>query len=327
MKKRIILLIIRAVVSISLIGLLLISLGKEKLQDLPSYLNNASYPFLAAAVLSFITAIILGAVRWGKLLEVQDIKLRFSSILKLTFIGIFFSNFLPGLVAGDAVKLYYTAKNTKKAAASLASMFLDRFLGVSALFVVAVFAVIFIRGITEIQRIILFVFSSFILFLIIVFLLFNIRNSSFLGKIYGIKMFDFGDRMKRFKDSLFIYKKRKDILARTFFISLAIQFLIIIVSYFVSRFLNMQIPVRYFLLFFPVIQLIAFFPVTLGGIGTREWAFIFFFATAAGIVTKMDAFALSIVFYLVNIISSLPGAAAYLLMGGGIKNLTEDNRR
>lgn len=320
MARKILFLFIRAVVSVSLIGLLLFNLGKENLEGLPTYLDNASYPFLALSILILVTAIILSAVRWRKLLEVQGIKLKFGSILKLTFIGVFFSNFLPGLVAGDAVKLHYIAKSTKRATASLASMFLDRFSGVSALFVVSVFAVFFVGGITEIQRITLFVFSSFILFLIIIFLLFNLKHSPGLGRVYEIKAFDFGGKIKRFKDSLLIYRKRKKILAYTFSISLLIQLLAIIVSYFVSRFLNLHIPIRYFFLFFPIIQLITFFPITLGGIGTRDWAFIFFFTTATGVITKMDAFALSIGFYLVNVMSSLPGAVAYLLTGGTLKD-------
>ncbi len=320
MSKKILFLVIRVIVSISLIGFLLFNLGRENLRGFPAYLENASYSFLVISILIFALAIMLNAIRWKKLLEVQGIELKFGLIFKLTFIGVFFSNFLPGVVGGDAVKLYYTAKNTQKTASSLVSIFLDRLLGMSALLVIAFFAVLFTLNISEIRGIALFVFSLFVLFLIVVYFFFNLKRSSVLNRLFGIRLFNLGDKIKKFKNALVIYRKRKDILAYTFFLSFIIQFLIVIVSYFVALFLNLRISVVYFLLFVPLIQLIMSIPVTIAGIGTREWGFVFFFTTIAGIITKMDAFALSIGYYLATLIASLPGGILYLLKGGELRD-------
>jgi uncharacterized protein (TIRG00374 family) len=321
MKRKILLLVIRTVVSVSLIGFLLSNLGKENLLGFPSYLNNASYIFLALAILTFIAAIVLGAVRWRKLLEAQDIKVKFYQTLKLTFIGVFFSNFLPGLVGGDIVKLFYAAKNTRKTAETLASILLDRILGVSALLVIAVFALPFSFSIPEIQRISLFVFILFAIFLVGVFLFFNLKSFSILKRIYNIRVFDLGNKIKTFKNSVVVYRDKKNILAYTFFIAIVIQFLIVAVCYFVGLFFNLHVPFHYFLLFIPIIQLITFLPITIGGIGTREWSFVLLFTTASGLIPKIDAFALSIGFYLTTLITSLPGGILYLLIGGEIKKV------
>ncbi len=326
MKRKLLLLVGRTVVSVSLIGFLLFNLGKENIQELPSYLEGACYVFLLFSVLSVFAVVACCAVRWKRLLDVQGIEFSFFSILKLTFIGVFFSNFLPGLVGGDAVKLFYTTQKTRKTAGILASILLDRVLGVSALLVIVVLVLPFSFNVPAVKENYPFVLVLFTLFWVAVFLFFNLKSSSVLRRLYKIGVFDLGNKVKRFKDSLVIYRKSKSVFVYTFFVSLVIQFLIIFFSYFVSRFLNLNIPVKYFFLFFPIIQLITFIPITVSGIGMREWAFIFFFATASGVITKMDAFALSITFYFVNLMSSVPGGIAYFLMGGEMKNLTEDTR-
>ena len=321
MKRKILFLVIKVVISACLIGFLLFSLGRKNLEGFPAYLENASYPFLIISILIFAMAVILSAIRWRKLLGVQDIELKFGPIFKLTFIGVFFSNFLPGVLGGDAVKLYYTARNTRITADFLVSIFLDRLLGMSALLVIATFAMIFTINVPEIQKINLFVFSLFALFLIVVFLFFNLKSSSILNRLSQIRLFDLGNKIKKIKNSLVIYRKRKNVLAYAFSLSLIIQLLIIMISYFVSLFLNLRIPVSYFFLFIPLVQLIMSIPITIAGIGTRELAFVFFFTTTSGIIPKMDAFALSIGYYLTILIASLPGGILYLLRGGESKKI------
>lgn len=319
MKRRILLFIVRTIVSVSLVVFLLFHLGKENLFGLPAYLDDASYQFLVLAILAFFAAIAIGALRWGKLLKIQGIKFGFTPLLKLTLISNFFSNFLPGLVGGDAVKLFYAARKSRKTAGILASILLDRIMGVAALLVIAVFALPFSFNVPEIEKISLFVCILFVLFLIGVFLFFNLKSSSVLKRIYKISVFALGNRIKTFKNSMVLYRNKKGILAYTFIMALVIQFFMVVGCCFVSLFFNFNIPLHYFLVFIPIIQLITFLPITVGGIGMREWAFVLFFTTASGVVVKMDAFALSIGFYLTVLLASLPGGIVYLLMGGEIK--------
>lgn len=313
--------IIRAIVSISLIGFLLLNLGRENLPKFPTYLKSASYLFVVISVLTFAVAVMFTSMRWGKLLEVQDIRLNFMTLLRLTFIGFFFSNFLPSVVGGDVVKLYYTAKDTHKTAGTAASVILDRLLAVSALLLITVITMLFNLRIPELQGIAFFVFGFFSVFLVFVFLFFYLKKAPFLNKFFRIKLFNLGSKINNFKNALVLYRKRKDILAIAFFFSMVTQILIISVCYFVSLSINLNVSFVYFLLFVPIIQLISFIPVTISGIGTRELAFIFFFTTTVGVIGRMDAFALSVGFYFVMLITSLPGGLVYFLRGGELKKI------
>ncbi len=319
MKKNIIFFVIRALVSISLIGFILLNLGKENLQSFPGYLQNASYPFLFISILFFAVAVTITTIRWKRLLEVQDVKLGFIEAFQLTFIGFFFSNFLPGTLGGDTVKLYYIAKHTRKNAGSLASILIDRVIGMSALIFIAIPVVLLNFRYPVVKNLSPLVFGLFALFLIASFLFFNLKNAVILKKLFKIQLFGIGDKIANFKNALVLYRKNKKTLVFALSVSIVIQVIIVFVCYFLSKFLNLNIPILYFFLFIPIIQLIVAIPVTVSGIGTREVAFVFFFTTTAGIVPQMDAFALSLVFYLVTVALSLIGGIVYLFKGGELK--------
>jgi uncharacterized protein (TIRG00374 family) len=72
-------------------------------------------------------------VRWRLLLRVQGIELGFLESLRLTFIGWFFNNWMPGSTGGDFVKAYYVAHLTHRKPEAVTVVFLDRFVGLAAL--------------------------------------------------------------------------------------------------------------------------------------------------------------------------------------------------
>ena len=81
----------------------------------------------------------LATVRWQMLLRIQGITLGWLRALGIVMIGLFFNMFLPGLVGGDAVRLYFVFKCAprQKTRATL-SVAMDRILGLlSILFLTA----------------------------------------------------------------------------------------------------------------------------------------------------------------------------------------------
>jgi len=84
----------------------------------------------------------LGAVRWRLLLAVQGIHITFWESLRLTYIGWFFNNWLPGATGGDFVKAYYIASQTHHKAEAVTVVFLDRFLGLVSVCIVGAVALL-----------------------------------------------------------------------------------------------------------------------------------------------------------------------------------------
>ncbi|MFP5386411.1 MAG: YbhN family protein [Bacteriovoracia bacterium] len=128
----------------------LVSSGKLDFKLLAQLKN---YP-LAVLVSVFLLVInfVLISYRWETILRARSqVKLPISGLLKITWIGQFFSSVLPGSVSGDLVKILYVQKfdPTFSKKFIFASILIDRIMGLSGLIiVVGVSSIIFGKRIT-----------------------------------------------------------------------------------------------------------------------------------------------------------------------------------
>src|SRR5438067_10192701 len=101
-------------------------------------LRRADWHWLLAGVFAYGAVEILGAIQWQLLLRIQGFRLPWVQATSIFFIGVFFTLFTPGLIAGDAMQIFYLvkAKPEKKASAVLVVV-MDRILGLLALVVLA----------------------------------------------------------------------------------------------------------------------------------------------------------------------------------------------
>ena len=89
--------------------------------------------WVAAALAAMCLQSPVGAVRWQLLLAVQGIRITFWESLRLTYIGWFFNNWMPGSTGGDFIKAYYIARRTRRKTEAVTVVFLDRFIGLVAM--------------------------------------------------------------------------------------------------------------------------------------------------------------------------------------------------
>ncbi|MCD6227907.1 MAG: flippase-like domain-containing protein, partial [Candidatus Omnitrophica bacterium] len=74
-------------------------------------------------------------------------------------------------------------------------------------------------------------------------------------------------------------RKRPSIFWRTaIYFSLPVQIVTVFSFFFVCKSFYIDLDLVYFFIFVPIIMLIAFLPITVAGIGTREAATIYFFS-------------------------------------------------
>ncbi|MBP5673564.1 MAG: flippase-like domain-containing protein [Victivallales bacterium] len=119
------------------IGLLVWTVRRTDADPLHEIMQ-ANRPILILALLCVGLTHILAAYRWGALLAVQDIHLSYWTLLKLTWVGTFFSQLIPGAVSGDLLKLAYVAKSEKgRGTEAFLTIIMDRVVGVTGLFLVA----------------------------------------------------------------------------------------------------------------------------------------------------------------------------------------------
>jgi uncharacterized membrane protein YbhN (UPF0104 family) len=125
------------VLAFGLLGLVLWQ-NRDKIREVFSHPLDLRK--LALGVLIFQTSLILTYVRWYLLVRVIEPRFTLSSTMLLGFIGYVFNLVIPGAVGGDLIKAAYLVRMRIKKTQAIASMLIDRVLGLLGLFVLAALA-------------------------------------------------------------------------------------------------------------------------------------------------------------------------------------------
>lgn len=130
--------------AIAVLGLLIYQNreGLLQLQDRPKH-----WGLIAAAVLLCSTATLLTFVRWYWLVTAQGFPFRLREALKLGFLGLLFNYFSLGSTGGDLFKgLILARQQTERRSVALATVVLDRILGLLALLMLGAAATWMLSG-------------------------------------------------------------------------------------------------------------------------------------------------------------------------------------
>lgn len=119
--------LLKALITIALIYWLFTKL--EDPATLWHQLINANKGLLALATICYAGAVATGAVKWGILLRSAGIRISQAQLFRYQWIAEFFNNVLPGAVGGDFVRGIALAADTQRGADALASVLIDRIVG------------------------------------------------------------------------------------------------------------------------------------------------------------------------------------------------------
>lgn len=114
-------------------ALLYAALRKTDFSALATRLNLFSFGWIALAIATALTQILLGALRWRIIGEACGAPLTWLRALRYNMIGSFFNQTLPSAIGGDAVKLWLVGRGSAGWLAATYSIFIDRAVGLIAL--------------------------------------------------------------------------------------------------------------------------------------------------------------------------------------------------
>lgn len=259
----------------------------------------------------------IGAVRWRLLLGVQGIHITFLESLRLTYIGWFFNNWMPGGMGGDLVKAWYIARRTHQKAEAVTVVFLDRLIGMVSLAVLGAAAVLATLGDERVRaaRIILAAFLGLAAAGGWIFYSRRLRRLVRLDR--WLARLPVGHVVARVDQALFIYRHHKGTVALSVVYSWAAQAASVFAIYFLATGLGSAGRLVQFFVNVPIIFIgWSLIPVP-GGFGVAEGlAQQLFTASVLGVRTAAEAATLALTmilaFRVVQSAVSLPGAALYL---------------
>lgn len=279
---------------VSLFFLILV-FRKLDLETIIFELKEINLTMFVIASLLYLSTMIFSTLRWSYFVKTKK---SFKELFQLYMIGTFFNLFMPGTVGGDVVKAYYLYKEDKKKTNPLVSVFMERYMGLCALITIASFGFYFGYDYIKDSLIVKLFYLICILFI--------------LGSLFVIffPYEKFYHKLDRARDSIKRYIFNLSIFTKTYFLSMIVQGIGVLVVYFLGTGLEIPLEFKFYLIFIPIITVVSMIPISLSGFGIREYGFLLLFGNFG--VSKEKAVGLSLMWFLTMIITGFIGMLFYL---------------
>ena len=277
-------------------------------------LANANWLLLVFALVAYFGAIITNCVKWAILLQAQVRGVPFFALLRYTFIGVFFNNLLPANIGGDVMRGYELSAHTERKLDAAASVIVDRLIGllafVTSAAVASAVAIVTIH--LQSLNVVGFVAIVALAALVLIFaVLFSRRLRIRISHLFNFALLrPFAPIYGRLADAFSAYRFRYKTLFIAFIVGVCGLMLTNIVNYALSESLGGGISFLAICLFNPLIGLVLLIPISIGGIGINQNAYVFFYGLVS--VPRDHALAVSLLMQGLIIISSLPGGLLWL---------------
>jgi uncharacterized protein (TIRG00374 family) len=265
-----------------------------------------------AFVLTFV-GYVIGTLRWRTLLNALDIDIPFWYLIRSYLVGIFFSNFLPSTVGGDAMRIYDSYKYSQQRAAPTAVVLVGRILGVFSLILFASIAVLFFKEIDgRIVTLRWIVFGGMVTLCTLIGLLFFGKQRSAPKRTEENKTPNVLARVmgKVIRGATIFRGQNRALLIATGY-SILLQGNVVIHYFLVAKSVGITVGFFNFFLIIPLSVLVTMLPVTINGIGIRETANILFLGVYG--VTEPTAIAFTWIGFGILLLNVIIGGFVYLL--------------
>ncbi len=244
----------------------------------------------------YLSTMLFSTKRWSYFVKT---KMSFKELFQLYMIGTFFNLFMPGTVGGDIVKAYYLYKEDKQKTNPLVSVFMERYMGLCALITIAFIG--FVLGYDYIRNSLVEKMFYLISLLFVV------------GSLFVIYFpyERFYKKLERARGSIRKYIFNTPVFVKTFILSLFVQGFGVIVVYLLGIGMSINLELKYYLIFVPIITVISMVPISLSGLGIREYGFMYIFTNFG--ISKEKAVGLSLMWFLTMLVTGFIGMFFYII--------------
>ena len=308
MNRKQLLNILKLVVSIVL---LIIIFNTIDMQAFFKIVKNANPLWMFAALCMVLLGVFIRAVRWQILLTSIDVHVPIVDLTAIYFVGFLFNNLLPSGLGGDAIRMVELNAYTEHGSDAVTSVVVDRFLGLSALQLIAAVAVLFSWGAIP-AAVAYFTILAFIASLLLGLLLINQTVYQTLQvKFIPFRMLT--DKIKlvdKLAGSFQSYPMSA--LGKAYLVALVFNVSLILMNMFIGLALGAQATLAQYAVFVPITSLVLIIPISFGGLGVREETYRQLFGQIG--VPGEIAVAISLTVYLLgNIVTGLIGGIIYVV--------------
>jgi uncharacterized protein (TIRG00374 family) len=300
----------------------------ENFKQVAEILLGLNLWVFAGAIGVYILGQLIFVSRWSLLLKVQSIRIGFWPAVRLHFLGLFYNNCLPGSIGGDLPRAWYVTRHTDKKLEAALSVFVDRVIGLTGMLIMAFGCYWFIpeetrKGgfsfsfelnifgrIAEYKSVLIWL--GVVLAVIIVFLVSNRKGRSLLSRGFEVIGRHGLSVLSKIRQSIRIYCHKWPAIIGALLLTFCCQSMTVVAMWLLGSQIGIDVPAKYYFVFFPISWLLGAVPISVGGLGIMEgWLKVMFMRV--GTMSGEDALALALCQRLVFLLASLPGAVIHLI--------------
>ncbi len=244
------------------LGILIFLFSKTSFKEFITLLGNADYRMFILIVFMYVIGQIISAKKWMILAVRLRFKSNFMYYVKLYFLGMFYNIFLPTNIGGDIIKI--SAINDKKPHSikrAVISVLADRITGLCILAFFIIFGCCFYHKNNILNFIGIVVVLSFLF--VVSFFLYIIRHKNLIPS-----------KLKKIFDCIILLCK-KECLYEISIISVIFHFILIFMHYCIAQMYHLNIPFEYYFILYPITAIIASLPISINGMGIKEFAYVY----------------------------------------------------
>jgi glycosyltransferase 2 family protein len=304
---------LRAAVTIIVTGLAVLYLAwKIDVSEAVDILSDASFGYLLAAWVILIVTTVPMAWRWRELLQAKGISDRLTWITRTYFVSYTAGQVLPTSIGGDAMRVYETSRrHPGRLGLITGTVLLDRALGGVATLVLAAVGFAFALGSYDVGA---YLWIEFVLVAATVVGGFALFSQSARRRLAPVGPLLERLRLKRpllaVYEAMHSYRTEARLLVVLSGVTLVVQAIRILPVWLCGEAVGIDLSVRPYYVFGPILFVVLLFPFTINGIAVREAFFVSFLGNLG--VDADRAFAAGFLFFLVTVALAAPGAVVLL---------------
>ena len=293
-------------------ALIIYLVGKVDLGEVWGVIRTANWYVLAFAFLMFYLGYAITAARWQTLLRALGNTTDYWFLVRSFMVAVFFNNFLPSTIGGDAMRMYDSWRSGSSRSQAVAAVLMDRFMGMTALLVFAVaalllggYAAFYDSGVAQVVA-----FTAAAAVIALIGVLFLPRSlllwSERLVPRLHPRLRAFAEAILR---SLNAFRNSRPALLIALVLSFLLQANVVLYHWVVASALGLDVPLAAFFLIVPIAIVIMMIPISINGIGVREGLFVFLLGVHG--VPQAEGLAYAWIIYALLLLQGLIGGVVF----------------
>lgn len=312
--------LIQAVIGIGALALVII---RSDAQSLFEAFKATKVSYFPIAILATLAMTWLMAYRWGVILRIRGDKISTTRLLAYYLIAIFFGNFVPGgVITGDVARLVYASRDVKDKPFVLSTLVYERLTGMFVLLLLGLGATLASRTYRPDGALFYFAEALLTSAFILSAMLMSDFTSSRLARLCRwigerLKIPRIGQAASRTIEAISSLRQYKVMFVTTVLLSVLVRVVWSLGCYVIVLAMSLPLSFSMVLAIVSLVDLIRMLPISVGGLGVREWTMIVLFANIG--IAREQALLFSLLAFAPVLLTAIVGGIIYVSRSGVLR--------